>query len=133
MINKRGFTLTEVVVAVTILFIIGTVFIQFFITSQKGTVQSQEKLEALNIAQVVLERVKHGEEYNEINGVGTFKCTTSVEDCNEKYIFQNETSDNVYEIEIEVKEHDLDLYLVMVNVKSADGEGKSSVKGLVEL
>ncbi|HLT55755.1 MAG TPA: prepilin-type N-terminal cleavage/methylation domain-containing protein [Bacillota bacterium] len=59
--KNQGFTLVEVLASVTILFIIGTSFFQFFIHAQRETTESEMKLEALNIAQTVFERIEHGE------------------------------------------------------------------------
>jgi len=128
--NNRGLTLVEVLAAITILFIIGTAFFQFFIISQKGTLDSSEKLEALNLAQTVLERVKQGE-YTEITGQGEYSCENSIEHCMERYNF--ELNNNRYDIKIKVEEDDLNLHLVTVYVSNENGDDRSSVKGLVDL
>lgn len=136
--DNRGFTLIEVLASITILAIIGIGLFQFFIMSQKGTINSQEKLEAFNIAQTVFERVKSGEYSDEIKGdeiteeyernFTNDSCT--VGDCDYKYIF--EANNREYKIRIIVKEHELDLHKVEVFVSDGE-EDRSRVKGLIKL
>lgn len=131
--NKRGLTLVEILVTVTILLIIGTVFFRYFIFSQETTVENKEKLQALNIAQEVLENVKQGTCMVEITLPEAvpieYKEENFTEDCLE--IFTN----NEFNITITIHPEfdDLGLYPVEVFVIAKNGEDKSHVKGLVEL
>lgn len=124
--NKRGFTLVELLATITILFLIGTTFYQQFILSQRETVNNQEKLEALNVAQGVLERAKAGD-YPELTPPPS-----------ELPVSFNYRIDDYYIIIIIDKEVDLELHTVEVYVNDeADvgpelGKHLSSVRGLVD-
>lgn len=125
--NSRGFTLVEILAAITILFIVGTAFFQFFIMSQKGTVESAERLEALHVAQQVMEQVKQQEYKNKgITSPGEYTCNNLPQgQCT--FTINNK----LYEVKIIVHDHEHDLYLVKVEVYDEDGESRSSVQALV--
>lgn len=126
--NNEGFTLVEVIAAITILLIVGLGFFQFFVKSQEGSVESSERLAALNVAQQVMEQIKQREYKGEgITGEGTYACDSllSVEKC------QFTIDGNVYEINIGIEVHEYDLYLVKVEVYDEHDELKSSVQALV--
>ncbi|WP_147535420.1 type IV pilus modification PilV family protein [Bacillus marasmi] len=141
--NERGFTLVEVLASITILAILATIFFQMFVFSQKTTTTSKEKLVALNVAQGVLERVKHGV-HKEIDTQKTYnlqECNKKPNgvDCNELYNSFLINGVN-YKVEIIIGEKDktgLDIYWATVNVYDGDGEEDdkplSSVEGFVEL
>lgn len=136
--NNHGFTLVEILASITILFLLGTVFFQTFIFSQKATSDNQDKLVAINLAQSVLEEVKVKSVYEEIGSPGTYGSPVCIEDasnesgCNSKY--QKWMNGKDYYIEIVVsEEHEKGLYPVEVKVYCNGGNLKSSVKGLVEL
>ena len=133
--NDKGFTLIEILLAVTILFVVLLAFTQFFITSQKGTIESQEKLEATNIAQLVFEKIKDREgSYSEITGPGNYGCNGPSSDCTlEKYVFH--VNEHEFRVQVQVSElvdSTEDLYWVEVIV-TYSGVEKSSVKGLIKL
>lgn len=146
--NERGFTLVEILASITILAILATVFFQMFIFSQKTTTTSKEKLVALNVAQGVMERIKHGA-YPEIdtNHEGTYTVSscddpTTQSECEKRYKIK--VNDIDYKIIITIDseaENGLGIYWATVNVygKKRDPESEpedklqSSVEGFVEI
>ena len=121
--NNRGFSLVEILTSVVILGLVATVFFQSFIFSQKTTTGNQEKLVALNVAQMVLERFKIHCAYQNITAPGTY---TEVENINGVD----------YEIEIVIPteyETGMGLHLAEITVKAKGGKIQSTVEGFVEL
>lgn len=135
MYDNKAFTLVEILTTVTILLVIGTVFFRYFVYSQEVTVENKEKLEALNIAQGVLENVSQGvyqedillpgkgEEYKLLN-----EENCSGINCKERYNIAG------FLVEIRIyKEKDFNLYPVEILVYEENGNDRSNVKRLVEL
>lgn len=141
--NNRGFSLVEILTSVVILGLVATVFFQFFIFSQKTTTGNKEKLVTLNVAQMVLERIKYNlypevsdpENFESITYPETYKissCSSGDEACEGRY--EITINNNIYSIEVIVgTEESLGLHPVEVWVFSEDGKTKSSVEGFVEL
>jgi prepilin-type N-terminal cleavage/methylation domain-containing protein len=148
--NNRGFTLVEVLASIIILGILATVFFQMFIFSQKTTTSNQEKLVAVNVAQGMLERIKHDVKldepyrmYPEITSTGTYTISncgvysgTDKTDCEKRY--KTMVNDINYTIEIQIKvadeaESGMGLYWAIVRVLNNEGKPQSTAKGFVEL
>lgn len=122
--KNHGFTLVEVLVSVVILAILGTVFFQFFVLSQKAASGNKEKIEAVTLAHAVLEDVKSGE-YPEI--------TTG---CSSDFPMKKTVNKENYSIEIDVGaelEEGLKLHSIEIKVFDSDGKMQTSVRGVVEI
>jgi prepilin-type N-terminal cleavage/methylation domain-containing protein len=147
--NDHGFTLIEVLASILILTILATVFFQMFIFSQKTTTSNQDKLVALNVAQGVLERIKHGS-YSEITNISpetqvAYPKTYNLSDCASYDEPEKSACEKRYKIKVndidysiaiivgEKVETGLSVYPVEVKVNGDDGKLKSKVKGFVEI
>lgn len=122
--NEGGYTLLEILAAITILGIILTVFFQLFVFSQKTTTDNREQLTALKIAEGVLERMVNDNEFAKsvISNGGV-----------------DEDEYDKYKVVVHVEEPNfkgkgVSYVSVKVYRKNADATGKplSEVKGLVE-
>ncbi|MBM4761887.1 type II secretion system protein [Bacillus sp. B15-48] len=136
--NDRGFTLVEILVSFLILFLIGTVFFQFFTISQKTTMGNQDKLVAVNLAKFFLEQVKAGEiaEIDDVGIYGSNNCQTEA-GCSDDYI--KTVNNKRYSIKVEVNETgetdegEIRLYVVKIEVYHNDQKPITTLEGLVEL
>lgn len=73
-LNKKGFTLIEVVASITILAIILTVCMNTFVFSNKTAVSNNEELVAIHLAKGMLERIKaNPSNFIEKTGENTYK------------------------------------------------------------
>lgn len=136
--NDRGFTLVEILVSITILFIVGTVFFQVFIFSQRATVESEKKLVAIRQAELILEEVKEGKYSDYISAPGTFDKSVCISaanpaDCESK--FTKKVQNKSFQVKIIVApENSVGLHPVEVEIYCGQtDELKGSVKGLMEL
>ena len=128
--NQDGFTLLEILASVVILGILLTVFFQLFIFSQKTTTTNQEKLEEINIAETVLEKIKNRDEDIKISGPGMFKRYYDKE--SDKIFREDEEGyDKDFHILIEVIEKELGLYSVEITVTG--NQTHCFLEGLVNL
>ena len=105
-LDNQGFTLVEVVVSMAILSIICTSFLSIFVFSYKNTIIAQDKLQALNLAQNYIEKIKTAdkeelEDYtNSIYNEAKFIIKTSV---------ALDEGKNVYVVSVDVKEQNHEL------------------------
>lgn len=133
--TERGFTLVEVLLSIVILFIIGIVVFEFFVFSQKTTVNNHNKLVAVNIAQAVLERVKSSAYTIEDTFPKQYSkdsCSPTDAACLDNYIVHINNED--YFIVIEVgNEYEMGLHFVDVYVKEKSDKVLGHVRGLVEI
>lgn len=139
--NNRGFTLIEVLASIMILAIIVTSFFQFFIFSQKSTMNSQDKLVGINIAQKVLEQIKEeAEKSDSYPTKSQYWIVTHPNDQNYVKTYQGAgykemDGGKTYFIKIDViaEKPESNLYMITVSVNGSDNKCDSTVKGLVEL
>ena len=148
--NNKGFTLVEILVSVTILMMVGTMFFQFFVFSQKVTTDNKEKLVAINLAQSVLEQIKNSKDaYPEITEANVHAsisypkkydletvCISGDTTCTQRY--KKTVNGVTYQIVIEVGEEldgseGIPLHPVEVKIYCSQGNKASSVKGLIKL
>lgn len=148
-----GFTLVEVLASIVLLVILGVVFFEFFVASQDTAANNEGKLDAVMIAQSVLEDIKNGK-YPEItsdcgkasypkvfqnrSSTANRACDMSVvkdkADCQARYEKRN--NNDRYYVEIEVGselESGLGLHPVEVKVFDRAGKMRSSLRGAVKI
>lgn len=136
--DNRGFTLIEVLLSIVILAVIVTTFFQFFIMSQETTVNNQDKLVAINIAQKVLEQIKEDSQA-QVNSDDSqyWEITHLAAAVNypKTYGAYTETADSKqFQVIVNVDTTlDNGLQMVTITVHGNDNKILSTVKGLVEL
>ncbi len=152
--NKNGgFTLVEVLVSVVLVAILGVIFFEFFVLSQKTAVSNEGKMDAVTIAQAVLEDVKNGK-YPEITTdcspggypkiyqnhslTGIRACDMGIvenkDECRGRYEKNLNIGNYMVEIEVGAElEEGLGLHSIKVRIYDRDGKLRSSVRGAVKL
>lgn len=116
-INKKGFTLLELLIAMGIMSIIALAFFGFLNSSIKFNTKNEKDIKALNIAQSevenIREQIKSGKKDSFI--------TCDNEDIKLGYLNEYEVlldeKNNAYNINIELTKEQNDLYNIKVNVK----------------
>jgi len=85
--RSNGFTLVEILAAITLLGIVIVVFIPFFTQHAVLTSKSEENLDAINLAEQIIYKTKNNEQLNTAinNNPNLFS-----EDCESPTILQNE-------------------------------------------
>lgn len=71
--NKKGFTLIETIVAMTIVMISVTVLSQVYFTAMKTSSTNKQRLEALVLAQNQLEEIRAQRDINTFNNTASFQ------------------------------------------------------------
>lgn len=146
--KKNGYTLVEILVSISLLLLIGTVFFQFFTFSQKTTSRNEDKLVSINLAQSVLEEIKSSKwnvsdenaNKNYLDIIkGSSKEPYNYKSCINDYdkktcenLFKKKINGRTYDIEIYVdNKNEVGLYPVEIKIYS-NGQLQSSLKGLIE-
>ncbi|WAA08869.1 type IV pilus modification PilV family protein [Fervidibacillus albus] len=134
--NKReGFTLIEVVVAITILSITILTFFQIFIFSQKTANSNNEKLVAIHLAKATLERVKTNPTYYfSMTDTGIQPADGVEIDEDDRIVEQQTINEQNYIVTIEPTIDDVSGFIHVLVEAKLDGDRpiQSKVEGFVQ-
>ncbi len=118
--NKKGFTLAEVIVAMTIIAIAGAAFFQVYYAGRKAGVSSQQRLDALVLAQNELEECRKSLTSTTIPG-GTINRPTET--------LNNTSYDITVNISNESSSTEAAVYTITVKVVPQDGNARPVLLG----
>lgn len=137
MSDESGLTLVEVLVSITLFFIVMGAVVGFYTLSMKATTTSNEKTVAVRIAQQAYERTKF--DVIRFEGIGTYnydKCIeSSVKNVECKNIYQAFVNGRTFFIEYEILEAEEKVGLSPIIVKVEDAENKkiTSISGFIDI
>lgn len=131
--NEKGITLVEVLVSITLFFIVMGAVVGFYSLSAKTTTSSQEKTIAVRIAQQAYERTLYG--VVQFDKIGTFNyvnCTKEETECKNTYTAV--VNNRLFYIEYEVLEkNDVNIYPIIVSVNDDKQKKITSISGFIEM
>ena len=110
---KSGFTLVEVLVALSVFIIAIIVIIQLFPVGLKSSISSKNETCAVNLAQAGLENIK-GTAYDDVNGES--RARISLDPADPFYKFERESIVQFVDTNLETIESDLGLKKIIVTV-----------------
>lgn len=110
---KLGFTLVEVLVALSIFVIAIIVIIQLFPVGIKSSISSKHKTMAVNLAQAELESIK-GTAYDDVDSES--RTRVSSDPTNPFYGFEKESFVQFVDTNLDISETDLGLKKIIVSI-----------------
>ncbi len=110
---KLGFTLVEVLVALSVFVIAIIVIIQLFPVGLKSSISSKHKTTAVNLVQAGLENAKETA-YDDVSGES--RTRVSSDPTNPFYSFERESSVQFVDTNLDISETDLGLKKIIVSV-----------------
>nr|WP_062198943.1 hypothetical protein [Massilibacterium senegalense] len=123
----------EVLVSITLFFIVMGAVVGFYALSAKTTTSSQEKTVAVRLAQQAYERTLYG--VVQFDNIGTFtydNCTKEETEC--KNTYTTVVNNRLFYIEYEVLEkNDVNIYPIIVNVNDDKQKKITSISGFIEI